>query len=835
MTSVHEENWINNGSSNQVTLSGLTLNTPYEWQVRAWNDTEGPTYSNSDNYWTFTTVRVEPPTPFGKSTPVSGTSGLIPPNLTLTWEPSTNVNIYEYCYDDDPDGSCSSEWTSTTNTSVVISDLDFGKQYEWQVRAFRDENPNPTLANEGSWWTFSTVVAQPGAFNKSEPINTAIDRPIALTLTWSASTGVTSYEYCVEIYDGNSTCEGSWLEPYPLTNNSANISGLDYATTYSWQVRAKNANPAITYANTGTWYQFTTIVAPPAGFNKSSPANGSTQQLTVSLSWETSGGATSYAYCYDSLVDASCTGAWIATTATSATLSSLTYDTDYEWQVRATNLSGTVYANGGTLWGFATVANPPGSFAKISPAKGQTGQVIDLVLDWDPSDGATGYEYCIDDTLDSICDGDAWLSTGALTTASPAGLAYLTTYQWQVRATNSNPNPTYANSGTWWILTTVTSPPDPFDKISPENVAPNQPSSQYLSWQPSNGATSYEYCFDLDPTPDAVCDGTWTATNLLYANIPGLTYGAIYEWQVRAINANGTTDANNGDTPEWWTFTVEDEPAFSKRNPNLEGINQPVDMLLSWTNESTALSYEYCIDADLSIGHVGSCDLPDWISTDANTTIDLPVDLSHSTTYEWQVRAVISLSPLTYVYANVGETPEWWTFTTVETPAVAFSKNSPSHNNPTVQPTNGLTLSWLASSTASGYRYCLDTSSNDTCDTNWVTVGSETTSVVVSNLEYNKSYQWQVLASNNNPEMSAANAGETPEWWTFTTAMAPPEAFSKLGPANGAFDQLLDLELSWEATIGVTYFEYCLDSNLEAGHAGFCDTSWISTGTEHLC
>jgi len=43
--------WINNGASRQVTLGGLELLHTYAWQVRAWNDTVGPTYANSGSYW----------------------------------------------------------------------------------------------------------------------------------------------------------------------------------------------------------------------------------------------------------------------------------------------------------------------------------------------------------------------------------------------------------------------------------------------------------------------------------------------------------------------------------------------------------------------------------------------------------------------------------------------------------------------------------------------------------------------------------------------------------------------------------------------------------------
>jgi hypothetical protein len=814
--------WVNNGSSRQVTLSSLALNTTYEWQVRAWNDSIGPTYANSETiYWTFTTVVIDPPGAFGKTTPVNSATSVSPVSLTLNWETSTNASIYEYCYDDTVNNSCSTEWHSKVDTSVVL-DLAYGKQYEWQVRAFRTGNPNPTYANAGSWWSFTTVVASPTGFNKSEPVNLAIDRPSALMLTWEISSGATSYEYCYEVYDGNSTCEGdSWL---PAATNSADISGLSYATTYGWQVRALNANPTKTYANSGTWHQFTTLNEMPAAFSKSSPADMAINQpLTLVLSWSPSGGATSYAYCYDNSANDDCTGTWTATTATSAAISGLSYGTEYEWQVRAVNSTGTIYANDDSLWTFTTLPTPPGAFNKVNPVKKSTGQPLDVTLTWGTSSNATGYEYCIDTTLDSVCDGDAWISTGILTSTDPAGLTYLTTYQWQVRALNTNPNPTEADSGSWWLFTTMVSPPGPFDKISPANGTSNQPPSQYLTWQPSSGATSYSYC--LDTNLNETCDTSWVPTTLLYAIEPALTYGATYEWQVKAHNNTGMTDANDGDTNEWWVFQVKAEPANSKANPNLDAVNQPVDLELKWTNVPGVIRYEYCIDVTLD----ATCDGDDWSSTGLNNFV-LVEGLPNGTTIEWQTRTVINESPLTYVYANTGETPEWWTFTTVEAPPQNFSKSTPSHASTSLA-ANELTLSWETNLDASGYRYCLDTNLAvghvGVCDTSWITVGSGTTSVVISNLEYSATYEWQVMASNNNPIMTGANMGETPEWWTFTTTNAPPEAFNKINPVNIALNQPIALSLSWQATVGAVEYQYCIDTSLDNA----CDgDAWVSTG-----
>jgi serine protease len=96
-------------------------------------------------------------------------------------------------------------------------------------------------------------------------------------------------------------------------------------------------------------------------------------------------------------------------------------------------------------------------------------------------------------------------------------------------------------------------PPGPgaFDKSSPANNATGQATRPTLRWGASSGATSYQVC--IDRTLNGACDGTWTSVTGTAASTTTLVRRATYEWQVRAVNANGTTDANAG---AWWRFTV---------------------------------------------------------------------------------------------------------------------------------------------------------------------------------------------------------------------------------------------------------------------------------------
>jgi subtilisin family serine protease len=109
----------------------------------------------------------------------------------------------------------------------------------------------------------------------------------------------------------------------------------------------------------------------------------------------------------------------------------------------------------------------PGAFSKTTPVHGATGQSTSPTLTWGASAQAVSYEYCIDISNDSVCNGNGtigtttnWTSTGSTTNASRTGLTPGFTYYWQVRAINSI-GTTLANGGTWWGFTPSATPVSP--------------------------------------------------------------------------------------------------------------------------------------------------------------------------------------------------------------------------------------------------------------------------------------------------------------------------------------------------------------------------------------
>jgi len=269
---------------------------------------------------------------------------------------------------------------------------------------------------------------------------------------------------------------------------------------------------------------------------------------SLTLTWGASSGVTSYAYCIDTVNNASCDTSWVsAGSATSAQVTSLTAGATYYWQVRATNAAGTTDANAGTWWSLTT-ASLPGAFNKTAPANGAASQALSLTLSWGASSGAASYEYCVDTVNDNVCN-TTWKSVTS-TSAALTGLVVNATYYWQVRARNTT-GATEANANAWWTFKTQTQTlPGAFVKSSPANNATNQANKNLtLSWGASTGAASYEYCVGT-----AINNCTWTSTGTTLSVKLNLSSKVTYFWQVRARNTAGTTDAN---AATWWTFRTK--------------------------------------------------------------------------------------------------------------------------------------------------------------------------------------------------------------------------------------------------------------------------------------
>jgi hypothetical protein len=144
--------------------------------------------------------------------------------------------------------------------------------------------------------------------------------------------------------------------------------------------------------------------------------------------------------------------------------------------------------------------------------------------------------------------------------------------------------------------------PDAFLKKSPENGVFDVPANPGLSWEASNGASSYEYCLytinsgDCNPNKKpSPWISTGTSTSVTLVNLlPSITY----HWQVRARNLVDTTDGG-----PWWSFTRDGIPAVPVAVSPV-GIIIDAHPTYVWNESNGASSYQvivYSIGSSASV------------------------------------------------------------------------------------------------------------------------------------------------------------------------------------------------------------------------------------------
>ena len=812
-------------------LSDLLLlpNTTYYWQALATNGVY-TTFANGNNpfaFWSFTTLPNGPGN-FNKTAPAFNATNVPTGNIAFNWTLASGAVSYTVCIGAFA-GDCSYSVTSTATSAVLPGPLPAGATLVWQVTAHNAAGTNN--ADSNAWWPFTTVPNAPLSFSKYAPVNGASGQPVGVNLAWQDTPDETYYQVCVGTSPG--LCTFANVTTTANTTSYA-LTGLDFGTTYHWQVSACNAG-GCTPANGGAAWSFSTLNPPlPGPFYKSAPANGAlnvpANAGAVLLQWTASAQANGYEVCMGTSAG-SCNLTGGGFRDVSGTLSvtvqqigvALAPASTYYWQVRAYNVQTATraLADGGVSFHFSTApADGPAEFGKESPVNGTYGVATGTVaLRWFSSAGATSYELCAGTAVNS-CDalpGNGWLDVGNALSYTLSGLQAGTTYYWQVRAKNAG-GATPADGGGWWRFNTINdNPPAEFSKLTPAHLAAGVPTATaVLSWNVSTGGNAYEVCVGSAP---GLCEasGGWVnvGSALQWAVTPALSAATTYWWQVRALGGNTPVQANGG---QWWAFTTQaDGPGtFGKQTPvRGAGNRSPSGLLLTWGVAVGAQDYEVCLGTQ-----AGLCDVTGgWVNTNGNLNWTVSVVLQPATTYWWQVRAV-GLGGV----RTPADDGEWWHFTTAGSGPQAFGKRAPS-NSAAGQGLNP-TLSWGESSGASRYEVCVGLLPGE-CSASgggWMTVNG--TSYQASGLNYATTYWWQVRAVNASGQQPADGG----TWWQFTTGNAdgPLGAFAKGAPVHLATEvATATAALSWTLSAGASRYEVCVGSA-----PGLCEASdgWVDVG-----
>ncbi len=339
--------------------------------------------------------------------------------------------------------------TSTSQTVGSPTTLLNATYYFWRALAINASG----LSAWSAVWSFSTITlwGPPPLFS---PATGAINAALTPTLSWVAVTNAASYE----IQISTDPAFGSVVQD---TGGIAAISltipigtGLSNYTTYYWRANAYDPNSGSDgdSPNPSNWsnaWSFTTVIAVPL---LSTPTNGAANQplSSVGLSWGTVFNAVSYTLNVSTASTFASTVYNGSVSGTSQTLpNTLGTLQTYYWEVSATGgNSGT--GPWSTFWSFSTIPPPPGAPTIVWPENGFSSIPLSPNLTWNTVVTAASYEM-------QMATASGFSATTfdqpGITAAvyNPGPLQFLTTYYWEVRATNAG------GSGPWSSVLSFTS------------------------------------------------------------------------------------------------------------------------------------------------------------------------------------------------------------------------------------------------------------------------------------------------------------------------------------------------------------------------------------------
>ena len=354
-------------SSTQITCTiDITNAAPGAWDVVVANeDSKSATLSHGF------TIASRPPvlvSPANNATDISLTP-------TLTWRKAADDSLYTVQL------SASSDFSSplVNDNRVPDSSLSLttalpanNTAYHWKVAITKKGGE---ITGFSAPWTFTTVVAAPGAPVLLLPANTAQNQAVSPTLSWNSMPTAASYRVQVSIDPSFST---TVFDGEGITDIAQSLSGLANNTLYYWHVAAVNAGGV-------TWsaqWSFTTIVAIPGVPNCLSPSTGAENvAVNVPLVWSKITGAISYRIQIATDTGfASIVKDNAGISDTSLTWAGYANATHYYWRANSTNAGGSSQWSGRSE--FTTIVALPSAITLLSPAINDTVKIDSVFLKW---------------------------------------------------------------------------------------------------------------------------------------------------------------------------------------------------------------------------------------------------------------------------------------------------------------------------------------------------------------------------------------------------------------------------------------------------------------------
>lgn len=617
-----------------------------------------------------------------------------------------------------------------------------------------------SLNNQATPLTFNSSCDSETCYNVEQPSSQQVALPVPalstpadqtygldpnLNIVWNAVNhdAVDSYDY--QVATDAAFGSGDIVDEGNTSSTQVSLT-LNNGQAYYWRVRSSDEDMAITSDWSLPW-MFKIKINPAT---LASPADGTTGVTrTPSLEWNAVTGADGYfvyvddntgTNVYQTVVDD-------GSTDVSIPAGELDFYSEYDWYVVAfEDVSGTIYrAADSDVWTFTTQV---GITTLEYPNDNDNGVHSTVPFNWSDVNGADEYELVI------WKQGEATEMTYTTTDSEyeATGLEYCTTYEWKVRAFDSEGNPgAYSNT---FVFETEPGPPS---LVGPADMAVNLPLNTTLEWNSVTCADSYNVTIEWGTESHTE---NIPATSTTY-DYPSYEHFTDYTWYVTAVDQYG----NQGPSSLHRTFrTTLDNPTLV--SPANMSNGQPTTIPFEWDAVNGA--FEYTLEV-WKTGETAD------VYTSSSNTVTIP-GFDPCSEYNWKVKAIDA-------DGNEGAYSATWTFEVVPGAPMLASPADGSVNIPLNQ-----RLEWDAVDCAVEYKVFLSWGEN----TNEVTVTNPYYDF--PNYQYLTEYEWYVIAVDQYDNEGAASST-----WEFTTIIEKPDVPVLVTPANNATEVQLTGTVDWDA------------------------------------
>ena len=470
--------------------------------------------------------------------------------LTVSWAAvsgATSYNVYRRA-----NGCGSNQWNSVrtgeTGTTWTDTGAALGSTYGYYVESVNACGTAGSYSNCSSGThTLQTPAAPTGL--------SATGTCTAVDLSWTASSGATSYEIWRTT---NSNCTTGAASIGTSATTTYSDTSAVAGTTYYYTVKAVNTCGTSGISNCANAVRLATPAA-PTGLSATGTCTA------VDLSWTASSGATSYNILRTTNSNCSTGLSQIGTSATTTySDTTATAGTTYYYVVQAVNACGTS--------GNSNCANAVRSAVPAAPTgvAATDNRCTDVQVTWTAVTGATSYNVLRGTTCGTVVNTFTGVTSPYTDTSAVAG----TTYQYWVVAVNACG--TSANSACDAGVR-LAAPAAPTGVAATDNRC----TDVQVTWTAVTGATSYNV---LRGTTCGTVVATFTGVTSPYTDTSAVA-GTTYQYWVVAVNACGTSGNSTCDAGV--RLAVPAAPAA----PTYTNVSCTT-LTVNWTAVSGATAYD---------------------------------------------------------------------------------------------------------------------------------------------------------------------------------------------------------------------------------------------------